>query len=93
MSRLPHPAFAALLSALILTACGTDGQTTIETTYPVLPDTHCAREPAPPPVAADDKLLALWLDSLQKAGADCRDKLDAIDSVVAKWPKHGSATN
>lgn len=41
----------------------------------------CAREPVPPVTKSQDD-LAPWLRELADAGADCRDKLDAVRKFV-----------
>lgn len=54
--------------------------------YPAMPPTKCARLPAPPAPAASDNDWALYKHARDDAGDDCRDKLDAVDAVVGKWP-------
>jgi hypothetical protein len=35
----------------------------------------------------DDKAFVQWLQAKDDAGAACRDRLDAVDATVKKWPK------
>ena len=64
----------------------------IQTVYerPAIPveALSCRQEPA----IADAKTdvdLALWVQAVREAGADCRTKLDAIRSLVATWGSDG----
>lgn len=97
MRRSPLSVAALLLSlpiAVMLTGCLGQSQTpplpeqNAVLVYPTLPPTKCLRIPTPvPSLTATDNEWALWKKQMDDAGADCRDKLDAVDDVVSKWPK------
>lgn len=41
----------------------------------------------PPAIDASDNDWAAYKKDRDNAGDDCRDKLDAVDGVVSKWPQ------
>lgn len=93
---------AALLlpSVLIATACSTNRpapaplpEQRTQIIYPAMPPTKCARAPTAPAVDADDASWALYKHQRDDAGDDCRDKLDAVDAVVGKWPQQTPKEN
>lgn len=57
------------------------------TVYPPMPPTKCLRAPVAPAPAASDNDWAAYKNARDKAGDDCRDKLDAVDATVSAWPK------
>lgn len=82
-------AAALLLSLLFAAACSPrpEPEVQVRLVYPPLPPTVCARKPAPPPVEADDRAWALYKKADSDAGDDCRDKLDAVDTVLRGWTR------
>ena len=85
----PTHIYAVLLlpSVLIAAACSAPpSETVTRLVYPMLPPTLCARAPAPPALEASDRDWALYKQTRDAAGDDCRDKLDAVDAIVKSWP-------
>ena len=84
-----RPQLMLAAASLFCAACNPkpDPAVQIRLVYPPLPPTVCARKPAPPPVAADDRAWALYKKADSDAGDDCRDRLDAVNAVVTGWIK------
>ena len=84
MTRLRQPlARLVLLSLLPLAACASVAP--VPVVVPLdLPASllACQPEPEPPADNANDAAFGDYLVSLSDAGADCRDKLAAVASVV-----------
>lgn len=87
---MPHPAARAasiaLLSLLLLTACGQTAPRTVLAPRPPVPDSllGCQAQPQPPPRGADDGLFAQWIWNLGAAGQDCRSKLSEVKGILAQ---------
>jgi len=73
----------ASLSLLLLSACA-------KPISPLLPPSalrQCSPEPAPPN-ANSQRAVALYLLELREAGADCRDRLAALNAALGN-NRHG----
>ncbi len=73
----------ALLSALLLTACGGAPPEPV-VVRPTVPASLlvCHPEPPPPPQNADDVALGDYLVALADAGEDCRRNLSEVGKLV-----------
>lgn len=76
----------ALLSALYLTACGTDNVVVQKELVPVNPPAQmftCTPEPgAPAAVGMTDPVFAAWVAALMYAGRDCREALAEVKGWI-----------
>lgn len=83
----PGVRLAALPLLLLLPACGSapPPPPEVRLVRPEVPAALLACRPAPavPPVDADDTAIAGYILDLEEAGADCRDRLQRMGSVLA----------